>query len=205
MEDNRPRTTAVSAGSVRERCTRADSCTAANSITRSPYRRDRAARPGPHDPQRPLRVPRRNLEAADYRDGRADPGEAGTQGASRLRIRTQWRRQSVHGVRAAGRVAACESDRPPTAIDAHTLRDLSDVHFPDAAKIVLVQDNLNTHKPAALYEAFPAAEARRLVERFEWPPKRPRRQFRLSSTSEAIRSRWASSQPLAILERASPA
>ena len=34
-----------------------------------------------------------------------------------------------------------------TAIDyARTLRDLSDVHFPDAAKIVLVQDNLNTHK-----------------------------------------------------------
>ena len=42
------------------------------------------------------------------------------------------------------------------------------MHFPDAAKIVLVQDNLNTHKPASLYEAFPAAEARRLVERFEW-------------------------------------
>src|SRR5208282_2052170 len=56
-----------------------------------------------------------------------------------------------------------------TAIDyAHTLRDVSDVHFPDAAKIVLVQDNLNTHKPASLYEAFPAVEARRLVERFEW-------------------------------------
>src|SRR6202158_604251 len=56
-----------------------------------------------------------------------------------------------------------------TAIDyAHMLRDLSDAHFPDAAKIVLVQDNLNTHKPASLYEAFPAAEARRLVERFEW-------------------------------------
>ena len=54
-----------------------------------------------------------------------------------------------------------------TAIDyAHMLRDLSDVHFPDAAKIALVQDNLNTHKPASLYEAFPAAEARRLVERF---------------------------------------
>src|SRR5258705_6721837 len=59
------------------------------------------------------RVPRRNLEAADHRDARADPREAGTQGASRLRIRTQWRRQSVHGVRPAGRVAACESDRPP--------------------------------------------------------------------------------------------
>jgi len=56
-----------------------------------------------------------------------------------------------------------------TAIDyAHALRDLSDVHFPGAAKIVLVQDNLNTHKPASLYQAFPAVEARRLVERFEW-------------------------------------
>jgi hypothetical protein len=56
-----------------------------------------------------------------------------------------------------------------TAIDfAHMLRDLSDLHFPDAVKIVLVQDNLNTHKPASLYEAFPAVEARRLVERFEW-------------------------------------
>ncbi|MGB8640624.1 MAG: IS630 family transposase [Pseudolabrys sp.] len=56
-----------------------------------------------------------------------------------------------------------------TAIDyAHALRDLSDTHFPDAAKIVLVQDNLSTHKPASLYEAFPAPEARRLAERFEW-------------------------------------
>ena len=48
------------------------------------------------------------------------------------------------------------------------LRDLSDRYFPGASKIVLVQDNLSTHKPASLYEAFPAAEARRLVERFEW-------------------------------------
>ena len=36
------------------------------------------------------------------------------------------------------------------------------------AKIVLGQDNLSTHKPASLYEAFPPPEARRLVERFEW-------------------------------------
>ena len=33
---------------------------------------------------------------------------------------------------------------------------------------MLVQDNLSTHKPASLYEAFPANEVRRLVERFEW-------------------------------------
>jgi hypothetical protein len=56
-----------------------------------------------------------------------------------------------------------------TALDyAQVLKELSDTHFPDAKKIILVQDNLNTHKPASLYEAFPPAEARRLVERFEW-------------------------------------
>ena len=56
-----------------------------------------------------------------------------------------------------------------TAVDyAHVLKDLADDHFPDASKIVLVQDNLNIHCKASLYEAFPAAEARRLVERFEW-------------------------------------
>ena len=56
-----------------------------------------------------------------------------------------------------------------TAVDyAHVLKEISDTHFPAASKIVLMQDNLSTHKPASLYEAFPAAEARRLVERFEW-------------------------------------
>ena len=56
-----------------------------------------------------------------------------------------------------------------TAIDyAHVLKDLADVHFAQAETIILVQDNLNTHAAASLYEAFPAAEARRLVERFEW-------------------------------------
>lgn len=57
----------------------------------------------------------------------------------------------------------------PTAIDyAKILRDLSDIHFPKAEKIVLVQDNLNTHTPASLYEAFEPAEARRIIKRFEW-------------------------------------
>jgi hypothetical protein len=51
---------------------------------------------------------------------------------------------------------------------ARILKELSDTHFPNAPKIALVQDNLNTHRPSSLYEAFPAAEARRLVERFEW-------------------------------------
>lgn len=56
-----------------------------------------------------------------------------------------------------------------TAVDyAHVLKELADIHFPRARTIVLVQDNLAIHSKAALYEAFPAAEARRLVERFEW-------------------------------------
>ena len=55
-----------------------------------------------------------------------------------------------------------------TAVDfAHVIRDLADVHYPDAEKIVLVMDNLNTHKPAALYQAFAPEEARRLTERLE--------------------------------------
>ena len=71
--------------------------------------------------------------------------------------------------------APLEGWRHVEVTDRHTARDyarilkmLSDQHFPGARKIVLMQDNLNTHKPASLYEAFPPAEARRLVERFEW-------------------------------------
>jgi hypothetical protein len=60
------------------------------------------------------------------------------------------------------------TDRHAAVDYAQVLKELSDTHFPKARKIVLVQDNLSTHKPASLYEAFPAAEARRLVERFEW-------------------------------------
>jgi hypothetical protein len=47
------------------------------------------------------------------------------------------------------------------------IRDLVDVHYPMAERIVLVVDNLNTHVAAALYETFPAAEARRLWQRLE--------------------------------------
>lgn len=56
-----------------------------------------------------------------------------------------------------------------TAVDvAHQLRAIADVHYPAAAVIVLVTDQLNVHAPASLYAAFPPAEARRLAERFEW-------------------------------------
>lgn len=55
-----------------------------------------------------------------------------------------------------------------TAVDwAHEIKYLSDVMYPDAEKIILVMDNLNTHKPASLYKAFPPAEARRIIRRLE--------------------------------------
>ncbi|HEV2042715.1 MAG TPA: IS630 family transposase [Casimicrobiaceae bacterium] len=60
------------------------------------------------------------------------------------------------------------TDRHAAVDYARVLKDLADVHFAHAKIIVLVQDNLSVHSKASLYQAFPAAEARRLVERFEW-------------------------------------
>jgi hypothetical protein len=55
-----------------------------------------------------------------------------------------------------------------TRIDwAHCVKDLVDVHYPAAEILVLVMDQLNTHTPAALYEAFPPAEAKRLADKLE--------------------------------------
>ena len=55
-----------------------------------------------------------------------------------------------------------------TRIDwAHCVKDLLDVCYPNAEQVVLVQDNLNTHTPASLYEAFAPAEAKRLADRLE--------------------------------------
>lgn len=51
---------------------------------------------------------------------------------------------------------------------AHCVRGLVEVYYPKAKKIRLVQDNLNTHDGASLYEAFPPQEARRLLDRIEF-------------------------------------
>jgi hypothetical protein len=48
------------------------------------------------------------------------------------------------------------------------MRDLVDIHFPAAKRIRVVEDNLNTHTPAALYEALPPAEAKRILDRLEF-------------------------------------
>jgi DDE superfamily endonuclease len=48
------------------------------------------------------------------------------------------------------------------------MRDLADLHFPKAARIRVVLDNLSTHSAGALYQTFPAEEARRLLRRLEF-------------------------------------
>ena len=59
------------------------------------------------------------------------------------------------------------TERRTAADYARQLHWLADVRYPEAKKIRLVQDNLNTHRLANLYLVFPPAEARRLAERFE--------------------------------------
>ena len=51
---------------------------------------------------------------------------------------------------------------------AEVVRELCDEVYPDAAQVRIVCDNLNTHTPAAFYERYPAAEARRMAERVEF-------------------------------------
>ncbi len=66
-----------------------------------------------------------------------------------------WRNVKVTDHRTAQDFAAC-------------MRDLADIHFPDADKIRVVLDNLSTHTAGALYETFPAPEAHRILQRLEF-------------------------------------
>ena len=59
------------------------------------------------------------------------------------------------------------SDRRTRLDFAHVVRHLADVCYPEAERIVLVTDQLNTHGPASLYAAFPPVEAKRIADRIE--------------------------------------
>src|SRR5436853_522860 len=72
-----------------------------------------------------------------------------------LDVNRPWRKVKVTERRAAEDYAQC-------------MRELTDLHYPDAERIRVVQDNLSTHSPGALYEAFAPAEARRILERLEF-------------------------------------
>ena len=70
-------------------------------------------------------------------------------------VHRSWRKVKITGRRAAEDYAQC-------------MRELVDVHYPDAACIRVVQDNLSTHSAGSLYEAFAPAEARRILKRLEF-------------------------------------
>jgi hypothetical protein len=72
-----------------------------------------------------------------------------------LDVHRPWRKIKVTERRAAEDYAQC-------------MRDLVDIHYPDANIIRVVQDNLSTHSAGALYQTFPPAEARRILRRLEF-------------------------------------
>jgi hypothetical protein len=90
-----------------------------------------------------------------------------------------------------------------TAVDyASVLKFTSDILYPNAEIIVLVNDNLNTHTPASLYKAFPPEEAHRIVNRFEWhfTPKHAS-WLNMAEIEIGVLSRQALAKPLPDMER----
>jgi transposase len=123
----------------------------------------------PEDPNRPLvcmdEVPKQLL--CDVRDPLpAQPGQP-------RRVDSEYQRNGVANLfmffepfRGQRQVKVTHTR---TRLDwAEAMRELSDDIHPDAEKIIVVLDNLNTHTPAAFYLAFEPEEARRLVNRFEF-------------------------------------
>jgi hypothetical protein len=122
----------------------------------------------PHDPRRPvicldetsrqvLAETREPLPLAPGRPARHDP-EYERQGVVNCFLVSEplrgWRQVRLSAQR--------------TRIDwAHCIQELVELHYPDAERIVLVLDQLNTHSPASLYEAFAPAEAKRLADKLE--------------------------------------
>jgi len=90
-----------------------------------------------------------------------------------------------------------------TAVDfANVLKYTSDVMYPQAEKIVLVTDNLNTHSTASLYKAFSPEEAHRITNRIEWhyTPKHGS-WLNMAEIEISIMSRQALDKPLPDMDR----
>jgi hypothetical protein len=122
----------------------------------------------PYDPNRPvvcldetsrqlLADAREPLRSTPGRPARHDP-EYVRGGVANVFLVSEplrgWRQARVSAQRTRLDWAAC-------------IKELVDVHYPQAARIVLVMDQLNTHSPASLYEAFAPAEAKRLADKLE--------------------------------------
>jgi len=120
----------------------------------------------PYDPKRPV-------VCVDEASKELHATPHGTLPAQPARQDYQYERQGTANIFVAveplaGQRTAHVTDRR-TAVDfAHFARFLADELSPQAERIVLVTDHLNTHKIASFYEAFAPEDARRLVERLEW-------------------------------------
>jgi len=123
----------------------------------------------PHDPQRPLVCfdeTSKQLVGETRQPIPAAPGQA-------ERYDYEYQRNGVSNLfmffaPLEGWRHVKVTDRRTKADWAYCMRDLVDVHFPTAVLIRVVEDNLNTHRPAALYEVFEPAEAKRILERLEF-------------------------------------
>lgn len=122
----------------------------------------------PHDPKRPLVCldeTNRQLTLETRPSIAAKPGEP-------ERVDYEYKRNGV--VNLFMMFAPLEAERHVFVSDqrarvdfAACIKELVDVHYPEAERIVLVLDNLNTHSTGSLYEAFEPAEAKRLADKLE--------------------------------------
>jgi hypothetical protein len=123
----------------------------------------------PYDPKYPVVC---FDEASKQLFGEVRPPEPGRPGAP-ARVDYEYERKGV-----CCQLVMCEplrgwrhvtvTERRTRQDYAHCIRDMVDRYYPRATKIRLVQDNLNTHDGASLYEAFPPAEARRILDKIEF-------------------------------------
>jgi hypothetical protein len=123
----------------------------------------------PYDPMRPqvcMDETSKQLLADVYEPLAPEPGRPARVDYEYARNGTANLFLFCEPLRATRWVAA--TDRRTSVDWAHQIKELVDVRYPEAERIVLVADNLNTHSPAALYEAFAPAEAKRLADKLEF-------------------------------------
>jgi hypothetical protein len=123
----------------------------------------------PYDPKRPqvcMDETSKQLLADVHEPVPAQPGQP-------QRIDYEYEREGVADLfmffePLAGKRFVKVTDQRTRKDWAHAMKELSDAIYPQAEKVVMVMDNLNTHSPASFYETFEPDEARRLIDRFEF-------------------------------------
>lgn len=123
----------------------------------------------PYDPKRPVVCTdeaSKELHTSPRPDLPAKPARRGRQDYEYAREGTRNIFLAVEPL--VGRTSVRVTQRRTYVDFAEHLRRLVDEEYADAECVVLVTDNLNTHSPACLYEAFEPEEARRIAKRLEW-------------------------------------